>query len=371
MRNAKFDQAGSMRAWNVCRTVRRDKHRTVTTNPATNPETFQIVFEFTLCVRGVLHADTPWQLSFATLPRQLWCAELNSERFVPDTVALMFAVLTGGSVAEYTETITMSLEFRNGNVAHFPWPQSVVDKNVAELVSRFRSARRRTSLTFAGVVRDAVRDVVVGMESVLCVEFVVLTLFTGSVCPVEVCMLLAVVCLPVTFSTCSNFAIVAVQPSLVMSDNMSWVCAARSVINLVTRPGSVATRIVWSCLASDANVVYRWFPSERNPADEPSRRFEWSGLSRRCLSLDEPDPSSADSHAVQRVETEKNLRDLLGPAAAEAAQEQQRAANRAVKAYALPPGFTLGERWRSAPSPTTSKPRFSQPSQTSMHPLRR
>ena len=69
---------------------------------------------------------------------------------------------------------------------------------------------------------------------------------------------------------------------------------------------------------------------------------------------------------MQRVKTEKNLRALSGPAAAEAAQEQQRAANRAVKASALPPGFALDERWRSTLSPTTSEPGFSQPSQASM-----
>ena len=84
-------------------------------------------------------------------------------------------------------------------------------------------------------------------------------------------------------------------------------------------------------------------------------------MRRRCFFLDELDPSSADSHAVQRVETEKNLHALLGPAAAEGAQEQQRAANRAVKASALPPGFALDERWRSTPSPTTPLPRLSQP----------
>ena len=63
---------------------------------------------------------------------------------------------------------------------------------------------------------------------------------------------------------------------------------------------------------------------------------------------------SLTHQAVQRVQTEENLRALLGPVAAEPAQEQQRAANRAVKASALPPGFALDKRWRSTPSPTTS-----------------
>ena len=39
--------------------------------------------------------------------------------------------------------------------------------------------------------------------------------------------------------------------------------------------------------------------------------------------LGELGPPSADSHAVQRVETEMNLRALLGPAAADAAQEER------------------------------------------------
>ena len=43
-----------------------------------------------------------------------------------------------------------------------------------------------------------------------------------------------------------------------------------------------------------------------------------SRLHRRCFFLDEFDPSSSDSHAVQRIETEKNLRALFGPAAVEA-----------------------------------------------------
>ena len=64
---------------------------------------------------------------------------------------------------------------------------------------------------------------------------------------------------------------------------------------------------------------------------------------------DELHPPSVDSHAVQRVDTAKNLRALLGPVVAEAAQEQQRAANQAVEASALPPGFA-----------TTSEPRHSQ-----------
>ena len=50
----------------------------------------------------------------------------------------------------------------------------------------------------------------------------------------------------------------------------------RSVINLVSRPA--CTGVVWSlsCLMSVfvTSVRYQWFPSERNPADEPSRRFE-------------------------------------------------------------------------------------------------
>ena len=111
---------------------------------------------------------------------------------------------------------------------------------------------------------------------------------------------------------------------------------------------------------------FRWIAIQQT---SPSRRFEWSSqyharfrltsysrLPRRCLFLDELDPSSADSHAVQRVETEKSL---LGQAAAEAA-------NRAMKASARPPEFTLDERWRSTPSPTTSEPRLSQPGRASM-----
>ena len=69
---------------------------------------------------------------------------------------------------------------------------------------------------------------------------------------------------------------------------------------------------------------------------------------------------------MQRVKTEKNPRALLGPAAAGAAQEQQRAANRPVKASALPPGFALDKRWRSTLSPTTSEPGFSLLSYASM-----
>ena len=85
-----------------------------------------------------------------------------------------------------------------------------------------------------------------------------------------------------------------------------------SVISLVSRPACTHGL----CLASDVGVRYRWFPSECDPADEPSRRFEWSSqyhapfrvtsnsrLPRRCFFLDELDPPSADSHAAQRVET--------------------------------------------------------------------
>ena len=63
----------------------------------------------------------------------------------------------------------------------------------------------------------------------------------------------------------------------------------RSVINLVSRPA--CTRIVWSQSGLRCQCSLRWFPSERNQADEPPQRFEWltpnSRLPRRCLSLDE------------------------------------------------------------------------------------
>ena len=160
---------------------------------------------------------------------------------------------------------------------------------------------------------------------------------------------------------------------------MSWECAASKGLSSVSSVVQRAPELFGFCLASDASVCCWWFPSERNPADEPSRRFEWSPqyhglfrvtsnsrLPRRCFFLDELDPSSADSHAVQRVETENNCCVFLAPAAAEAAEEQDRAANRAVKASALPLGFALDERWRSTPSLTTSEPRLSQPVGASM-----
>ena len=93
-----------------------------------------------------------------------------------------------------------------------------------------------------------------------------------------------------------------------------------------------------------------------------SARLQTQGCPDNVCSWMSSTHRSADSHAVQRVKTEKNLRALLGPAAAEAAQEQQRAANRAVKASALRPGFALDERWRSTPCRQRSEPGFSQPS---------
>ena len=60
----------------------------------------------------------------------------------------------------------------------------------------------------------------------------------------------------------------------------------RSVIILVSRPA--CTRIAWSLFPSTASVRYRWFPSERNPADEQYHaRFRVtsnSRLPRQCFS---------------------------------------------------------------------------------------
>ena len=89
-------------------------------------------------------------------------------------------------------------------------------------------------------------------------------------------------------------------------------------------PGSHASCVV-SVLPPMA-VSVTGFTSERNPVDEPSRRFEWSsqyhapfrvasnsGLSRRCFPLNELGPASVDNYAVQRIETEENLCAPLGP----------------------------------------------------------
>ena len=159
---------------------------------------------------------------------------------------------------------------------------------------------------------------------------------------------------------------------LTLSDSMSWVCASTKGRSSIWSVACRARELCGLCLASNASVRHRW-----NPADAPSRRFEWSSqyharfretsnsrLPRQCLLLDEFDASSADSHAVQRVETEKSLVALLGLAADEAAHEQRLAADRTVKAPALPPVFALDEHLNSASSPTKSKPRFSQPSET-------
>ena len=56
---------------------------------------------------------------------------------------------------------------------------------------------------------------------------------------------------------------------------MSWVCAASKGRSSIWSP-DVHASLCGLCLAFDASVRYRWFPSESNPADEPSRRFEWS-----------------------------------------------------------------------------------------------
>ena len=161
---------------------------------------------------------------------------------------------------------------------------------------------------------------------------------------------------------------------LILSRRMSCVCASTKRRSSFWSVGRRARELCGLCLASDASVRCRWFPSERNPAHEPSRRVEWSSqchtrsrevsnsrLPRQCLLLDEFGASSADNHTVQRAETEENL----GRAAAEAARESEQPTEQS-KHLRHHLGSLFDEHWRSAPSPTTSKPRFSQPSRTSM-----
>ena len=127
----------------------------------------------------------------------------------------------------------------------------------------------------------------------------------------------------------------------------------RSVINF----GSVARRaceLCGLCFDSNASVRSRWFPSERNEADEPSRGLGWSSqyhalfressnsrLPRRCFFLESSTHRVLAATLCNESKREKNLRAILRPAAAEGAQEQQRAGNGAVKASALPPRFAL------------------------------
>ena len=144
---------------------------------------------------------------------------------------------------------------------------------------------------------------------------------------------------------------------LILSDSMSSVCGATKCRTSFWTLARRAREMGGLCLASIASVRYRWFQSERNPADEPSRRFEWSSphharfrdppsakRGQRDLACDDRYPPGVDGHAVQRVKTEESLRALLGSAAAVAAQEPRRAANCAAEAFALPPGFALDER---------------------------
>ena len=63
---------------------------------------------------------------------------------------------------------------------------------------------------------------------------------------------------------------------LILSDSVSWVCASTKGRSSIWSVARRARGLRGLCLASDATVCYRWFLSERSPADEPSRRFEWS-----------------------------------------------------------------------------------------------
>ena len=86
----------------------------------------------------------------------------------------------------------------------------------------------------------------------------------------------------------------------ILSDSMSWVCAPTKGRSSIWSVAQRARELCGLCLASSASVRHRWFPSKRNPADAPPRRFEWSSqyharfrgtsgsrLPRQCLLLDE------------------------------------------------------------------------------------
>ena len=74
---------------------------------------------------------------------------------------------------------------------------------------------------------------------------------------------------------------------LSLSDSMSWVCASTKGRSSIWSVARRARELCGLCLASNASVRCRWVPSERNPADEPSRRFEWSSQyhARFCVRL--------------------------------------------------------------------------------------
>ena len=101
---------------------------------------------------------------------------------------------------------------------------------------------------------------------------------------------------------------------------------------------------------------------------QTNRHLDSSGkrLPQRFSSSDGLHPSCVDGDAVQQAEMEGNLHALLGPAAVEAAKEEQRAANRAVKAFARPPWFALDDHGRSTSPSTASETRFSQQGRASI-----
>ena len=166
---------------------------------------------------------------------------------------------------------------------------------------------------------------------------------------------------------------------LILLDNVSWVCASTkgrsSIWSVDLRPRELCAS------ALPRMPVFVIGESRQSVIQQMSRHADSSihrntmRASVRLQTRDCPDNVCFWMSSTHRVLTatlcneskrRRKLRALLGPAAGEAAQEQQRAANRTVKASALPPGFAFDEHWRSAPSPTTSTPRFLQPSRTSM-----
>ena len=91
----------------------------------------------------------------------------------------------------------------------------------------------------------------------------------------------------------------------------SWVCAASKGRSPIWSVAGRARELCGLCLAANAIVRYQWFPSERHPADGPSRRFEWSSQyqasfrvhqTQHCPRIfpDELDPSSADSQSKRK-----------------------------------------------------------------------
>ena len=166
---------------------------------------------------------------------------------------------------------------------------------------------------------------------------------------------------------------------LILLDNVSWVCASTkgrsSIWSVDLRPRKLCAS------ALPLMPVFVIGESRQSVIQQMSRHADSSihrntmRASVRLQTRDCPDNVCFWMSSTHRVlaatlcnesKRRRKLRALLGPAAAEAAREQQRAASRTVKASALPPGFAFDEHWRSAPSPTTSKPRFLQPSRTSM-----